>query len=63
MKLEGRKGNYKPKDTDVVECHTHGAKRASGVKTTWGALNEIQRLAVEEGIDVLPDLPCLLTLK
>lgn len=43
------------KDDDEVVCKAHG------VKTTWGALDPIQRLAVEEGIDTVPELPCLLT--
>ena len=37
-----------------VRCDTHG------VVTTWGALDPIQQLAVEEGIDTADDLPCLL---
>jgi len=44
-----------PKDTDDVVCKTHG------VKTTWGVLDPIQRLAVENGIDTVLELPCLLT--
>jgi hypothetical protein len=54
VKLEGCKKPYHPKDSDPVECHVHG------VKTTWGALDAIQRLAVEEGLDTSDDLPCLL---
>lgn len=54
VKLEGVKKRYSPKDTDKVECHVHG------VTTTWGALDPIQRLAVEEGLDTAEGLPCLL---
>jgi hypothetical protein len=54
VKLEGQRKPYHPKDTDEVRCDAHG------VVTTWGALTEIQRLAVEEGLDVSADLPCLL---
>lgn len=54
VKLKGRRGRYDPKDGDEVRCDTHG------VSTTWGQLDPIQRLAVEEGIDVTDDLPCLL---
>ena len=48
---------YEPKDTDEVRCDVHG------VVTTWGALDAIQKLAVEECLDVSPELPCLLTPK
>jgi hypothetical protein len=41
-------------DSSPVECEVHG------VKTTWGALNPIQQLAVEGGLDTTPDLTCLL---
>lgn len=54
VKLEGQKKPYHPKDSDEVKCHTHN------FVTTWGALDCIQQLAVEEGIDTLEDLPCLL---
>lgn len=54
VKLEGRKKRYDPKDTDEMRCEMHG------IVTTWGALNAIQKLAVEEGIDTRPELPCLL---
>jgi hypothetical protein len=54
VKVDGRKRSYTPKDSDKVECHTHG------IVTTWGALNGIQQLACAEGIDTTPDLPCLL---
>lgn len=57
MKLEGRRGNYRPKDTDEVVCNSHG------IVTTWGALDSIQRLALEEGLDTVDELPCLLTPK
>ena len=43
-----------PKDSDPVDCLTHD------VHTTWGALSPIQQLAVESGLDTLPELPCLL---
>jgi hypothetical protein len=55
VKLEGRKRPYHPKDSDEVRCELHG------VVTTWGALDPIQQLAVEEGLDVTDDLPCLLS--
>jgi hypothetical protein len=35
-----------PKDHHTVKCEDHN------FKTTWGALDPIQRLAVEEGLDV-----------
>lgn len=54
VKLEGIKKPYNPKDTDEVRCETHG------VVTTWGALDAIQQLAVEEGLDTAADHPCLL---
>lgn len=54
VKLEGIKKPYTPKDSDHVECPTHG------FKTTWGALDPIQRLAVESGLDTSDDLPCIL---
>lgn len=54
LKLEGVKGRYHPKPTDEVRCEGHG------IVTTWGALDEIQKLAVEEGLDTTADLPCLL---
>lgn len=37
-----------------VRCDTHG------IVTTWGALDPIQQLAVEEGLDSTDDFPCLL---
>ena len=54
VKLEGRKKPYSPKESDKVECTNHG------VVTTWGALDPIQQLAVESGLDTTPDRPCLL---
>jgi hypothetical protein len=54
VKLEGVKGRYNPKDSDEVRCETHG------VVTVWGALDQIQRMACEEGLDTTADLPCLL---
>ena len=43
------------RDGMEVRCHEHG------IVTTWGALDPIQQLAVEEGLDTSADLPCLLT--
>lgn len=57
VKLVGRRKAYEPKDSAEVRCDTHGTI------TTWGALDGIQRLAVEEGIDTADDLPCLLAPK
>ena len=54
LKLKGSRKPYHPKDTDEVKCGTHGTV------TTWGALNPIQRIALENGIDTVDDLPCLL---
>lgn len=54
LKLEGRRKPYTPKDTDEVRCDVHG------IVTTWGELSPIQRLAVEEGLDTVPELACLL---
>jgi hypothetical protein len=54
VKLVGMKKRYWPKDTDEVRCETHGTI------TRWGALNHIQKLACEEGLDTTEDLPCLL---
>ena len=54
IRLEGRRKPYVPKDTDEVRCEVHG------VVTTWGQLDGIQRLALEDGIDTDKDLPCLL---
>jgi hypothetical protein len=52
VKLVGRR--KPPKDSDEIKCDTHN------VVTTWGELDHIQRLAVENGLDTLEDLPCLL---
>ena len=57
VRLEGQRKRYTPKDTDEVRCDVHG------VVTTWGALDGIQRLAVTEGIDTVPELQCLLSLE
>jgi hypothetical protein len=54
VKLEGRKRPYNPKPSDEVKCEVHG------VVTTWGALNGIQQMAVESGIDTVAEMPCLL---
>jgi hypothetical protein len=54
VKLVGQKKPYHPKDSDEVRCDTHN------MVTTWGALDPIQRLAVEEGIDTIESSPCLL---
>lgn len=54
MKVEGRAEPFEPKDSDIISCEVHG------VVTTWGKLDPIQRLAVEEGIDTVPELTCLL---
>ena len=55
MKIKMEDGSrYAPKDSDPVECHEHGTR------TTWGALDAIQQLALSEGLDTTPDLPCLL---
>ena len=57
IKLVGSKKPYTPKDADEVKCEAHG------IVTTWGALDPIQRLAVEEGIDTTDDLRCILAPK
>ena len=54
VKLVGCDKPYHPKDTDEVKCEVHG------VVTTWGNLDSIQRMALEEGLDTKPGLPCLL---
>lgn len=54
VKLKGVRKPYMPKDSDPIECEVHG------FKTTWGALDPIQKLAVEEGLDTTDDLPCIL---
>lgn len=45
---------YVPKNGDEVKCEVHG------LVTTWGALDPIQQLAVEEGLDTVADAECLL---
>jgi len=57
LKLAGSRKAFEPNSSMEVRCDTHG------VVTTWGALDAIQRLAVEEGIDTDDDLPCLLAAK
>lgn len=57
IKLEGRRKAYAPKDADEIRCDIHN------FVTVWGKLNAIQRFAVEEGIDTVDDLPCLLVPK
>jgi hypothetical protein len=54
VRLQGIRKRYHPKDTDEVRCDIHG------IVTTWGALNAIQRLAVEECLDTREDMRCLL---
>jgi hypothetical protein len=49
VKLVDRNKPYHPKDADEVKCEVHG------VVTTWGALDGIQRLALEEGLDTKPE--------
>lgn len=56
IKLVGQKKPYAPKDSDEVKCDAHG------VVTTWGALDSLQRLAVEEGLDTLDDMVCILAI-
>jgi hypothetical protein len=34
-----------------------------GYKTTWGELDALQRVALEEGLDTVPHLPCILSKK
>jgi hypothetical protein len=53
LKLE-EGGMIEPNDGTEIRCETHG------YVTTWGNLDDIQRLAVEEGIDTTEDMPCLL---
>lgn len=57
VKLEGRKKPYHPKDSDTVECPTHG------VEVLWGDLSPIAKLSVEEGLDTVEDCECLLLSK
>lgn len=42
------------RDEMEVRCEEHG------VVTTWGELDWVGRAAIEEGIDTMPDMPCLL---
>ena len=54
--LRGENGKtIRPKESSEVRCLVHG------VVTTWGALDAIQRLALEEGLDSAPELECLLS--
>lgn len=57
IKLTGIRKMYSPKNSDEVKCETHGTI------TTWGELDAIQQLALTEGLDTLPELPCLLAKK
>jgi hypothetical protein len=41
-------------DSTPVDCPVHN------IHTTWGALDPIQQLAVESGLDTTTDLPCIL---
>lgn len=45
VKLVGRRKRYEPKDSDSVHCELHD------FTTTWGELDSIGRLCVEEGLD------------
>jgi hypothetical protein len=54
IRFIGERKAYTPKDTDEVRCELHG------VVTTWGALDGIQRMALEAGLDADEALPCLL---
>ena len=54
VKLVGQRKRYHPKDSDEVCCEVHG------VITTWGALNSLQRMALEEGLDTTAECKCLL---
>lgn len=53
LKCEGG-SRFRPKPHHPVKCLIHG------VETTWGKLDEIQKLCVREGIDTVPELRCLL---
>lgn len=55
LQLKGSRKRYVPKDTDEITCETHGTI------TTWGALDGIQQMAVEAGLDTSDELPCLLS--
>jgi hypothetical protein len=54
VKLIGIKKRYNPKDEDEVRCEIHGTV------TTWGALDQFQRMALEEGLDTAAECECLL---
>ena len=54
VKLVGIRKKYDPKDSDEVRCEIHGTV------TTWGALDSIQKLAIEEGLDTAEDCERLL---
>ncbi len=55
MRLKMKDGTrYTPKDADEIKCDAHN------FVTTWGALDEIQRLAISEGLDTTDDLPCIM---
>lgn len=41
-------------DDMEIRCDVHD------IRTTWGALDGVQQLAVQEGLDTVADLPCLL---
>jgi len=47
-------GRIKVRDDSEITCEVHG------IKVRYGDLDAIQKLAFEEGIDTLADLPCLL---
>ena len=51
--LEGGK-RYTPKPADPVHCEIHD------VTVRWDKLDPIQQLAVEEGLDTVDTLPCIL---
>ena len=53
IKLKNGK-KIEPKPGDEVFCEIHN------LRTTWGALDPYQQLAVESGLDTLKELPCLL---
>lgn len=46
--------SFEPTDDTPITCKTHG------ITVKWGDLDGIQQLAVEDGIDTLDDMPCLL---
>ena len=41
-------------ESSSVDCEVHG------IHTTWGALDPIQQLAIESGLDTMPEMPCIL---